>query len=212
MKSILIAGLLAAIATPAAAQHRFRVGTVEFTTALPAGYCAAEGSNAAVAQMVAASDNRNVTHLTTLSCDADKAWKDYFILKTPNELLAVSTNTTELQQAVGPVLKAAQSGGENDEASKSVSRTMGSPVQIKGEVRGYGQDAHCLYLGAVLDMAAPEKGISYTLAMSGCMTVVSGKVVTIYRYAPGTTDADVRKLMPSVLEFAKAIKPVAAAN
>ena len=49
-----------------------------------------------------------------------------------------------------------------------------------------------------------------TLAMSGCMTVVSGKVVTIYRYAPGTTDADIRALMPSVLAFAKAIKPVAA--
>ena len=28
----------------------------------------------------------------------------------------------------------------------------------------------------------------------------------------GTTDADVRKLMPSVLAFAKAITPVAAAN
>lgn len=210
MKSLLIVGLLVAIATPVAAQSRFRVGTVEFTAALPAGYCpAAEGKNAAVAQMVAAADNRNVTHLTVLSCDAEKAWKDYFILKTPNELLAVSTNTAELQRAIGPALNA-QSGGENEEASKSVSRTMGSPVQIKGEVRGYGQDAHCVYLGAVLDMAAPERGIAYTLAMSGCMTVVSGKVVTIYRYAPGTTDADVRKLMPSVLAFAKAIEPVAA--
>ena len=211
MKSILIAGLIAAIAIPAAAQSRFRVGTVEFTAALPAGYCSAtEGKNAAVAQMVAAADNRNVTHLTALSCDADTAWKDYFILKTPNELLAISTNTAELQQAVGPALKTALTTADNEEASKSVSRTMGSPVQIKGEVRGYGQDANCLYLGAVLDMDAPERGIKYTLAMSGCMTVVAGKVVTIYRYAPGTTDADVRKLMPSVLAFAKAITPVAA--
>ncbi|MBA4762905.1 hypothetical protein [Sphingomonas sp.] len=209
MKSILITGLIAAIATPAAAQNRFRVGTVEFTTELPAGYCPAEGKNAAVAQMLAAADPRNVTHLTAMSCSADMAWKDYFILKTPNELLAVSTTTAELQRAIGPALNA-QSGGENEEASKSVSRTVGSPVQIKGEVRGYGQDAHCVYLGAVLDMAAPERGIAYTLAMSGCMTVVSGKVVTIYRYAPGTTDADIRKLMPSVLAFAKAIKPVAA--
>lgn len=210
MKSILIAGLLAAIASPAAAQNRFRVGTVEFTTALPTGYCtAAEGKNAAVAQVLAAADNRNVTHLTAMSCDADKAWKDYFILKTPTELLAVSTNTAEFQQAVGPVLKAAPSTAGLEEASKSVSQTMGSPVQIKGEVRGYGQDAHCVYLGAVLDMTAPERGVAYTLAMSGCMTVVSGKVVTIYRYAPGTTDADIRKLMPSVLAFAKAIKPIA---
>ena len=208
MKSILIAGLLAAIATPAAAPNRFRVGTVEFTTALPAGYCAVDGKQAAVAQMLAASDNRNVTHLTAVSCDADKAWKDYFILKTPNELLAVSTTTAELQQAIGPALKAAQSAASLDEASKSVSRTMGSPVQIKGEVLGYGQDANCVYLGAVLDMAAPERGIAYTLAMSGCMTVVAGKVVTIYRYAPGTTDADIRKLMPSVRAFAKALTPV----
>jgi hypothetical protein len=160
--------------------------------------------------MLAAADNRNVTHLTAMSCDADKAWKDYFILKTPNELLAVSTNTAEFQQAVGSALKAAVSAKDVDEASNSLSRTMGSPVQVKGEVRGYGQDANCLYIGAVLDMAAPERGIAYTLAMSGCMTVVSGKVVTIYRYAPGTTDADIRKLMPSVLAFAKAIKPIAA--
>ncbi|MFN4096620.1 MAG: hypothetical protein ACK4GG_07625 [Sphingomonas sp.] len=208
---ILIAGVLAATATPAATQNRFRVGTVEFSAALPAGYCAAaEGKPAAVAQMLAAADNRNVTHLTALSCDADKAWKDYFILKTPNELLAVSTNTAELQQAVGPALKAASSAKDVEEASKNLSRTMGSPVQVKGEVRGYGQDAQCLYLGAVLDLVAPDKGVKYTLAMSGCMTVVSGKVVTIYRYAPGTTDADIRALMPSVLAFAKAIKPVAA--
>ena len=168
MRAILIAGLLAAFVTPAAAQNSFRVGAVEFTTALPAGYCAAEGKNAAVAQMLAAADNRNVTHLTAMSCDADKAWKDYFILKTPNELLAVTTDTAELQRAMGPGFNA-QSGGDNEEASKSVSRTIGSPVQIKGKVRGYGQDANCVYLGAVLDMAAPERGIAYTLAMGGCM-------------------------------------------
>lgn len=211
MKSLLIAGLVAAVATPAAAQSRFRVGTVEFTAALPAGYCSAtERKAAAVAQMMAAADNRNVTHLTAISCDTDKAWKDYFILKTPNELLAVSTNTAEFQQAVAPVLKAASSAKDVEEASANLSRTMGSPVQVNGEVLSYGQDTHCLYLGAVLDMAAPEQGINYTLAMSGCMTVVSGKVVTIYRYAPGTTDADIRALMPSVLAFAKAIKPVTA--
>jgi len=210
MKSLLIAGLVAAIATPASGQSRFRVGTVEFTAALPEGYCIADGQNAAVAQRVAAADKLSVTHMTAVSCDSEKAWIDYFILKTPNDLLAVSTSTADFQQVVGPLLKGAPSAKEVEEVNDGLARATDSQVKIKGEARGYGQDANCLYIGAVLERAAPESGLTHVFAMSGCMTVVSGKVVTILRYAPGSTDADIRALMPSVLAFAKAIKPVAA--
>lgn len=212
MKSILLAVLLAAAASPAAASDvaTFRVGTVELKALLPSGYCAPEGKDAAVAQVLATGDTRNVTHLTAISCDSAKAWMDYFILKTPNELLLITTTNTEIQEAVGPALEAADISQDVGEAAKSLSRTMGSEVQIKGQVRGHGRDQHCLYLGAILDMKAPERGIEYTLAMSGCMTVIEGKMITIYRYAPGKTTADIRKLMPSVLAFAKTISPIAA--
>lgn len=209
MKMVLIAALGVGLSAPAA-DVAFRVGSVEMVAPVPKGYCPAEGNVAATAQRIAAADSRNVTHATVTACTADKTWRDYFILKTPNELLGVATTTAELQAAVVPALKQADSAAAMAETSKGLSGTLGSKVEVKGEVLGYGQDDRCVYLGGVLDLNAPDRGIAYTLAMAGCMTVVGGRVVTIYRYAPGTSAADVRALLPSVRNFAGSIRVKAA--
>lgn len=205
--SLALATLPPASLAPAAAEADFKIGPVALSATIPAGYCLPEGDDATAAQMIAAADRSNATLLTVNSCTKGEAWKNYFLVKVPVQLIPLTVTNAQLQAELGPALDQAI---ESDEVSKSVSEstsgTLGTEVQVKGQIKGYGKDETCLYLGGVMDAAVPKTGLKYTLAVVGCMTVVGGKVVTVYRYAPGTTEADILALRPSTLAFAQGIR------
>jgi hypothetical protein len=204
---IAAAALAAGNTPPDTPPSAFRVGTVAFNLPVPEGFCLPEGEDAAAAQLIAASDRDNVTHLSLLQCDEKRRWIDYFLIKTPTVALMATMTNAELQQAVEPELA---KGFNSDEivasVSKEVSDTFRSKVDLKGQIVFLGKDESCLYLGGVFDVAGAN-GTGYTLAMAQCMTVVEGKMLSIYRYGGGKGRKAVEALMPSTKILAKAIRP-----
>lgn len=185
----------------------FRVGAAAFNLPVPEGFCLPEGKDAAAAQLIAASDRDNVTHLSLLQCDETRRWLDYFLIKTPTVALMATVTNDEFQRAVEPDLA---KGFNSDEivasASKDVSETFQSKVDLKGKIVYLGKDEVCLYLGGVFDVTM-RGGVDYTLAMAQCMTVVAGKMLSIYRYGDGNDRKAIEALMPSTKALAKAIRP-----
>ncbi|MFL9841289.1 hypothetical protein ABS767_09965 [Sphingomonas sp. ST-64] len=200
-----------ATAAPAASQSEFKIGPVALTATLPTGYCLPEGDDATAAQMVASADNVNATLLTVNSCTKSEAWKDYYLVKVPVQLIPVTITNAELQAQVGPALEQAIDSDQiNKKASERTTETLGTEVQVKGQIKGYGKDETCLYIGGIMDAAVPKTGLKYTLAVTGCMTVVGGKMLTIYRYSPGKSEADILRLRSATRAFAQGIRVKAA--
>lgn len=211
MLAWMIPAALAAVPADASKSvGKFRVGTVVLAAAIPDGFCLPDSETAAVAQLVAAGDRGNVTHLTINHCDEAQRWTAYFLVKTPTEALMVTTTNAEFQKVVEPIL----TKGFNSEeiaasASKDVSATLQSKIDLKGQIRFLGKDETCLYLGGVFDVTGAS-GSSYTLAMAQCMTVVEGKVLSVYRYGEGKDSKAVEALQPSAKAFAKGIRRASA--
>jgi hypothetical protein len=189
----------------------FRIATVAFHAPVPEGFCLPEGKDAAAAQLVAAADRDNVTHLTVVHCDEKRRWTDYFLIKTPTAALMATMTNAELQQALEPILiKGLDSDAITKSASEQLSGTLQSKIDLKGRIEFLGKDDSCLYLGGVLNLKGEADGSGYTLAMAQCITVVEGKALTVYRYGDGEDRKAVEALMPSARAFAKAIRPASA--
>lgn len=211
LSNLIVAAALAAGTLPSnTPPGAFRVGPVAFNLPVPEGFCLPEGDDAAVAQLVAASDRDNVTHLSLLQCDRNRRWLDYFLIKTPTVALMATTTNDEFQRMAEPELA---KGFNSDEitasVSKEVSKTVQSKIDLKGQIVFLGKDETCLYLGAVFDVTGAN-GSAYTLAMAQCMTVVEGKMLSVYRYGEGKDSKAVDALKPSAKALAKAIRPAAA--
>ncbi|WP_447726441.1 hypothetical protein [Sphingomonas koreensis] len=203
----MIAAALAAGNAPTdAPRSTFRIGTVSFSTAVPEGYCLPEAKDAAAAQLLAAADRDNVTHLTVNLCDEKRRWTDYFLVKTPVAALSVTTTTAEFQKVMEPYLaKELDTNALLNSASEQVSGVLGSKVDLKGRITFLGKDDTCLYLGGIFDVKGEVSGISYTLALAQCMTVVEGKLLNVIRYGEGKDAKSVEALMPSARAFAQGV-------
>ncbi|MBX3593176.1 hypothetical protein [Sphingomonas sp.] len=200
------AAAFALMGADAAPTGAFRIETVQFEVAPPPGYCLSSDREVAIDRRIAAADRMNVTHLSVHACGTKPPWRSYFLVKTPVQLLRVVTTTAELQAAVWPELvRGFDSRAIETRSSDQATRVLGARTTVKGEMVPLGKDESCLYLGGVIDVRTPERKVGYTLSVAGCMTVVGGRVMTIYRYAPGTTMDSVRALMPSARAFAAAI-------
>jgi len=208
--SLIVAAALAAGSAPSDTPSAFRVGPVAFDLPVPAGFCLPQGEDAAAAQLIAASDRDNVTHASLLQCDEKRRWVDYFLIKTPTTALVATMTNDAFQRAAEPELA---KGFNSDEitasVSKDVSETVQSKIDLKGQIVFLGKDETCLYLGAVFDVTGAN-GTAYTLAMAQCMTVVGGKMLSIYRYGEGKDGKAVEALKPSAKALAQAIRPAAA--
>lgn len=161
----------------------------------------------AAAQLLAAADTANVTHLTINACDPQARWTDYFIVKTPVTLLSATITNEAFQKAMEPVFaKRVDTTKAIADTGKRTSEILQTETEIKGNIVPVGKDETCIYFGGVIDVTQPTQAISYTLAVVGCMTVIGGKVVTVYRYGRGTDIEHVKVLMPSARLFANGIK------
>jgi hypothetical protein len=169
----------------------FAVGTVNLEIPIPAGYCLPTGDIAAVAQVVAASDDVNVTDLTLVRCGvgSQAALEDYMIIKTPKRALVDTVTREQLLVAVGaefdrPEFKDFIAKGVGAQAENQW-KNMGVEIHFSGTPQPLGRDNVCAYLGGQLS-PSDKDGKIYPTLMGGCLTSVGGKVVSVFRYvAPG---------------------------
>jgi hypothetical protein len=209
--SILLGAMLIAFAAPAAAQSTgsFRLGGMQFTVPIPAGYCLPSGSNIEVAQLLAAADDRNVTHLTLYRCgQSGAAITDYILIKTPIEALLIRASREQLLQALGaefqgPLGSAAGAEALTNQAESRVSSVLGAEVNLTGVVRPLGLDSFCAYMGGTMQVTSSLG--NYTGSLGMCMTAVSERMVTINWYGADGGSAGVAELLRRSRQLAERI-------
>lgn len=214
IRTILGAGaLVLAAATPAAAQEartaRFQVTGVEIVMPIPKDFCLPEGDGVAVAQMLAAADTTNVTHLTLDRCGSAEQNVNYYLLKTTRSLLGIAVSRKEwiamlLRELDDPAVKNAFDPDTiKPDVERDLAAVIGQKASIDGTIQWLGHDDVCVYLGGVLSLTSGS--ISYKRAVSGCMTAVGGRSINIYRYSEGTP-ANVTKYMSDVKAMALSMR------
>jgi hypothetical protein len=209
------AGLLGAgqaLAQQAPATARFNVGSVAMDAKLPAGFCEPSGAAIAAARLTAASDPGNATDLTLYPCtDTSGAPPEYFLVKTPRNLLDTAMTREELLKALtaeleDPSFSAEKLSSEaNSSASDSVSKASGVQVQVKTDIRPLGRDGECAYMGGVVALTAGSQ--SGSVNVGGCITAVGNRVVMVFYYRAGSNIAEAAKLLPAAKALAMAITP-----
>jgi hypothetical protein len=205
-----------ALAAPKPAEASFRVGTVELKLPLPSGFCLPRGLQADVAQLVAAGDNENVTHLSLFPCNAAVAGpdlgaqKNYILIKTPKQALIAQVGRAELLQGLGEAFEkpafteALASGKFMKDAGKGMGEVIGTKVDLSGDVAPRGKDDFCAYLGGTMAVASAIK--SYKLSVGACITSVGGRILSIYWYGPDDGSSGVARLLMKAKGLAQTIE------
>lgn len=206
-----ILGVLAiASAVPAHAQEaqtaRFQVTGVEIALPIPKGYCLPQGKAVSVAQLVAASDDVNVTDLTLYQCGDEARFVDHYVLKTTKSLLGINIAREELIAAMinaldDPAVKEAVDPAKlAPEWERGFANVTGQKATISSALRWLGHDDVCVYLAGIVTFKNAN-GESVR-AVSGCMTAVAGRAVNVYRYSDGADPANAPKYLSDVKKMA----------
>ena len=215
---VLYLGLAASFLTPTIALAAdqplvtFRLPGVQFSMPMPDGYCLPSGDDVDVAQLVAAGDTVNTTHVTVVKCGDRLASSDYFILKTPVQALLMSINRQEFLEMMKlefakPEMQAIVADNEiADGVAKDFENIMHQKIEIDSQVGYRGGDDACVYLGGYASYTnIPEP---YQIALGMCMTTVEGKMININVYGPPEGSDDVSKLMARARDIALSIEAV----
>ncbi|RYD96724.1 MAG: hypothetical protein EOP61_17590 [Sphingomonadales bacterium] len=209
----LIPGLL--FAGDAAAQQvaPFKIGAVAIEAPIPAGFCLPSGDAIAKAQLGAASDTGNTTHATLYACaqmQGSDRINDYFLIKTPKDLLDVKLTRGEVLDALTKELEDPNFSEEKlsrdagAEASKGISEASGTQTTVTTDIRPLGRDKDCAYMGGIVAATTAEG--SFALNVGGCVTAVGDRLVMVFRYAKGTTRAAATALLPDARKLAMALR------
>lgn len=211
----LLAGLLPSVALAAdAGPPTFRINGVELVMPIPPGYCLPADKFIDIAQLLAASDDRNVTHLTMLACpkgEIAEDFEDYVVIKTPKEALLMDMERQAFLDAISNEFKksdfdALLLGQKGIKAAESsFKKLLGDKVELSGSLKPLGRDDVCAYLGGTVEFKAEPEAYSLSIAM--CMTVVGRRIFTINLYGPDTSDAGVATLLVRVKALAGTIRP-----
>ena len=206
MAALLLASATAAGATGPTASFRF--GGVEFEAPIPEGYCLPQGAEIDVAQLVAAADQDNVTHLTLYRCGPqDGVRTDYILVKTPRQALFANLEREQALVAMSQVFENPEFESALDSAPEqvegNVSSVVGREVDLTGRIRPLGRDETCAYMGGTFQVTGEQ--ISYPISAGVCMTVVSGRLVSINYYGPDRGEAGVRDLLVRAKGFAESL-------
>ncbi len=175
------------VATEAPQRASFQVGAQAISWRIPKGYCLpATGVEAAVFQAIAAADDQNVTDLSLAACANGKVNQDrYVLVKTPKAVLLPTFQRAEflasLRKEFG-VLGTAEaiSKSASEDASKKFTELLGSKTSIQATAKPISVDALCGYIGGTGNYAVAAG--TWRVAFGACMTIVKGKVVTVYVY------------------------------
>jgi hypothetical protein len=191
----------------------FRFSGTSFSLPIPDGYCLPTGRDVDVAQLLAAGDNENVTHLMLNWCEPrsrEAIDDDYILIKTPKHALLAFVDRKSFMEAVGvefdkPDFAAALAREDfTDGAEKSLEETLGSKIDIGGALRPLGKDDVCAYLGGTLEIATPK--LAYKISVAGCITSVANRVVTLYWYGPDKGAPGIASLITRVRTLATKVE------
>ena len=211
MKMMFAAALLLVGATAAGAAGptaSFRFGGVEFEAPIPDGYCLPQGADIDAAQLLAAADRENVTHLTLYRCGANEgARNDYILVKTPRQALFASLEREQLLAGMAQAFESAEFestlAAVPDRVAGDVSSVVGREVDLTGRIQPLGRDDTCAYMGGTLRVTSAE--LSYPISVGICMTVVSGRLVGVNYYGPDRGSAGVRDLLERAKLFVQSM-------
>ena len=204
--ALLLVGTTAAGAAGPTASFRF--GGVEFEAPIPEGYCLPQGADIDVAQLIAAGDRDNVTHLTLYRCGPHEGVRtDYILLKTPRQALFANLEREQLLAAMAQVFESPEFestvAAMPDRVAGDLSTVVGRDVDLAGRVRPLGRDDTCAYMGGTLQVSVAQ--VTYPISLGLCMTVVSGRLVSVNYYGPDRGEAGVRDLLARAKLFAQAM-------
>lgn len=205
---------LAAFAMPALAADdavQFTIADKALAMPAPAGYCLPEGFAAEIAEKTAMIDDDNKTLATFVDCRGNggpAAMANYVLIKSPNSAAKFAMEKDEALDLLESVGKS-PNAPKFDEAMASkiaddAEETFGKRVELTGTVGYAGRDADCVYLAGRLALKDNPNGQS--LWLGACMTVVGGKVLTVYRYDARST-AKVADLKAHAKKVALSIHP-----
>jgi len=173
---------------------------IQFELPVPDGYCQPSGLGADTAQIMAAGDTVNVTHLTLVRCGASEdAFSDYYLIKTPSRvLLAVMDRETFLDSmgevfASTEVAQLLESGSIIDQSEEAMSQVIGRQIDLAGAIQPLGRDDVCAYLGGTMQVQMEE--LAYSISVAACLTTVSSRILAIYSYGPDSGAASIAGLM-----------------
>lgn len=188
----------------------FRFGGMEFETHIPDGYCLPRGRDIDVAQLRAAADDQNVTHLTLYRCQEAGVRRDYILIKTPNAALPLRLPRQSFLAGVGeafdsgPLRSDLASGEMVRQVEDRVSSVIGREVDLTGSIRPLGRDDVCAYLGGTMQVSSST--LTYSVSLGTCITVVSNRVITINWYGPDNGSAGIADLLRHSRRLAEQIQ------
>jgi len=189
-----IGGALAALtmmpgAARAADPMNFLVRDVTIRGSIPDGYCVPTGKNKAAADLLAKGDPENETPVTLIRCDQqdqpDGMRYDYYLIKAPRVAYAPMTRADFLammaKELALPTYQTGSTGKTSlNDAAGNLTDTLGTKVDLSGEIKPRGTDDVCMYLGG--EVKVSTAAASYPIAVGGCGTIVGGKIMFVYSY------------------------------
>ncbi len=188
----------------------FRQNGAEFNVPVPQGMCAPQGQQIEIADLIAAADDRNVTHVTMMSCNPERADTDYLMIKTPRSALLTMMEREAFLDALQaemnlPSFQTYLQGGEFRGELEGSFAEMGFNFTINGGIRPLGRDDICVYMGGIfrVEPRAPEP--SYDVAGGSCLTTVGNRPIAINYYSDQATNEGVAALAGNARALAERI-------
>jgi hypothetical protein len=202
---------LAAAANSPAAHQDIQIGTVVLRVPLPAGFCKPTGQDAAVMQLLTASDSRNITHASFVECKDTSAHR-YIQLKTPVQVFNADLDLAETLKSMAEALEEPelaakfQSKDFRNQIGEEKSKVLGAKTELSGEFGPRGHDEVCVYLGGLVTTTINDA--TETQAAATCMTVVGKRMISINQYEDTTDPKAYETLMGKARQLALKIRVV----
>lgn len=202
--------LLTAAAQTPPRSASFDFNGVRFNLPIPDGYCFPAGAATEAIARVNAADDRNLTHLTLVTCGDRELAKDTIRIATSRAVLETVANREQVLAALAPVYAKTDFSTVMEHMGQKLSKELSTRIDLTGEVRPRGQNKNCAFMGGVGTVRTEQ--ISYTQSVGGCITAVDDRILQIYSTGPGETPADVarRMLLAETVALSITGKPVPA--
>lgn len=213
---LLLAAPVAAAAADQPAEAPFRIGEAAMTMPIPAGLCLPTGDSAAIAQMTAAADGRNVTVADFWTCGAaEQAGTHYVLLKVPTQVLLMRLPKEDTLASLNATLTGPDSpkfGGDFDRMAKEgIDKVTGLQTKVESDFGYISRDADCIYMGGRVSIAFEAGKPAKPGLVATCMTVVGEKLVNVNVY-DNRPDTGINAVMNEAHAIALTIRRTNPAN
>jgi hypothetical protein len=181
---------------------QFSLPGADISFPLPDGYCVPTGQYQAAASVTAAGDATNATDVSFDSCSEMSAGGElshYGMVKTPKENLVQTANRADLvaefkgMMGDGSMKKILEDPGIAQAADKDVGKVLGQSFKSKTSIQPVDVDADAAYMAGTLVITLDKE--THVQAVGVGVTVIKGKVILYYFYAPYSGLQDVAAVL-----------------